>query len=193
MEICSASARQSSWSAAPGALSTDASVIAAGTLGGWLDPFFGLMVYYAFACLRPTALWFWAFDQRNANLNIQYFANLAWGAPCFADPSGADFCAKGPQFIKADPMTVAAPYFDPSASGQYAAAEPPFLLRNGLTLRPGSPARCRGVDPTTLPGVPAQIAADMKNPSNVYFIYRDFNGNARPCMGSCWDLGAYQP
>ena len=132
------------------------------------------------------------YDQRNANVNIQYFANLAWGAPCFADPSGADFCAKSPQFIKADPTTVAPPYFDPSASGQYATAEPPFLLRNGLALQPGSPARCRGVDPTTLPGVPAQIAADMKNPSNVYFIYRDLNGNARPCMGSCWDLGAYQ-
>ena len=132
------------------------------------------------------------YDQRNANVNIQYFANLAWGAPRFADPSGADFCAKSPQFIKADPTTVAPPYFDPSASGQYATAEPPFLLRNGLALQPGSPARCRGVDPTTLPGVPAQIAADMKNPSNVYFIYRNLNGNARPCMGSCWDLGAYQ-
>src|SRR5207249_4716632 len=131
-------------------------------------------------------------DQRNANVHIQYFANLAWGAPRFADPSGADFCAKSPQFIKADPTTVAPPYFDPSASGQYATAEPPFLLRNGLALQPGSPARCRGVDPTTLPGVPAQIAADMKNPSNVYFIYRNLNGNARPCMGSCWDLGAYQ-
>ena len=73
-------------------------------------------------------------------------------------------------------MTIAAPYFDPSTPGQYAAAEPPFLLRNGLTLQPGGPARCRGVDPATLPGVPAQVAADMKNPSNVYFIYRDFNG-----------------
>ncbi|MCC7191298.1 MAG: O-antigen ligase family protein [Phycisphaeraceae bacterium] len=39
---------------------------AAGVLKGWLDPVFGLMVYYAFASLRPTALWFWAFDQRNA-------------------------------------------------------------------------------------------------------------------------------
>lgn len=34
---------------------------ASGTLYGWLNPFFGLMVYYAFSTLRPTYLWFWAF------------------------------------------------------------------------------------------------------------------------------------
>ena len=75
-------------------------------------------------------------------------------------------------------MIVAAPYFDATAPGQYAAAEPPFLLENGLTIQPFSPAQCRGVDPTTLPGVPAQVAADMKNPANAYFIYADQIGRA---------------
>jgi len=32
---------------------------------------------------------------------------------------------------------------------------------DGLTLQSWSPAYCQGVDPTTLPGVPAQVAADM--------------------------------
>ena len=109
-----------------------------------------------------------------------------------ADPSGVDFCAKNSQFLKADPMIVAAPYFDATAPGQYAAAEPPFLLENGLTVQPGSPAQCRGVDPTRLPGVLAQVAADMKNPANAYFSYADLNGNPRPGSVGCWDLGAYQ-
>ncbi len=26
---------------------------------GWINPFIGLMIYYAFAILRPTQLWFW--------------------------------------------------------------------------------------------------------------------------------------
>ncbi len=33
---------------------------AIGLFGGWLYPFIGLMIYYAFAILRPTALWHWA-------------------------------------------------------------------------------------------------------------------------------------
>jgi len=132
------------------------------------------------------------YDQRNATTNIQYFANLAWGGPCWVDPDGSDFCANNPQFIKADPKFAAAPYFDPAAAGQYGPAAPPFLLANGLTPQPVSPAYCQGVDPTTLPGVPAQVAADMQNPSNAYYIYKDFNGNTRPGVGGCWDLGAYQ-
>ncbi len=33
-----------------------------GTASGWINPFVGLMVYYAFAILRPSYLWFWVFD-----------------------------------------------------------------------------------------------------------------------------------
>lgn len=132
------------------------------------------------------------YQQRLTNTNIQYFKNVSWGGPCYADPSGADFCAPNPQFIKADPTFSAAPYFDPTATGQYSTAAPPFLLANGLTLQSWIPAYCQGVDPTTLPGVPAQVAADMKNPNNVYYIYTDLAGNPRPATGCCWDLGAYQ-
>ena len=132
------------------------------------------------------------YEQRHINTNIQYFQNVSWGGPCYADSSGTDFCANNSQFVIGDPKFVASPYFDPTATGQYALAAPPFLLDNGLTPQLGSPAYCQGVDPSTLPGVPAQVAADMKNPNNVYTIYRDFNGNARPGTGGCWDLGAYQ-
>src|SRR5207245_3119631 len=98
------------------------------------------------------------YDQRNAPTNIQYFQNLSWGGPCLADSTGTDFCADNPQFIKADPRFAAAPYFDPTATGQYAPAAPPFLLANVLTPKPVSPVCCQGVDPTTLPGVPGQTA-----------------------------------
>jgi hypothetical protein len=132
------------------------------------------------------------YEQRHTNTNIQYFQNVSWGGPCHADSSGTDFCANNSQFIISDPKFGAPPYFDPAATGQYALAAPPFLLDNGLTLQSGSPAYCQGVDPVTLPSLPAQVAADMKNPNNIYYIYRDFNGNARPGTGGCWDLGAYQ-
>jgi len=39
---------------------------AAGAGYGWLNPFFGLMVYYTFAILRPPWLWFWKFDPATA-------------------------------------------------------------------------------------------------------------------------------
>ena len=32
----------------------------AGFIGGFISPYFGLMVFYAFSILRPTFLWFWA-------------------------------------------------------------------------------------------------------------------------------------
>lgn len=37
-----------------------------GTAAGFVNPFVGLMVYYAFAILRPPYLWFWQFDPNTA-------------------------------------------------------------------------------------------------------------------------------
>jgi hypothetical protein len=54
-----------------------------------------------------------------------------------------------------------------------------------LTLLPLSPARGKGIDPTTLPNLSAAIAADLKK-----YVYTDINGKPRP-QGS-FDLGAYQ-
>jgi hypothetical protein len=71
------------------------------------------------------------------------------------------------------------------SGGQYATALIPSLLGNGLTLLPLSPARGKGIDPTTLPNLSAAIAADLKK-----YVYTDINGKPRP-QGS-FDLGAYQ-
>ena len=122
-----------------------------------------------------------SYDQEGSNTNIQYYADLYFGSPnnlSYSDPS---------QFIQADPLFLAPPVFDPNALGQYATALAPSLLGNGLTLVPLlSPALGRGIDPSTLPGVPATIIADLKK-----YIYTDINGKARP-QGGGSDLGAYQ-
>jgi hypothetical protein len=68
----------------------------------------------------------------------------------------------------------------------YSSALVPSLLGNGLTLLPISPAFAKGIDPSTLPGLSASLASDLKK-----FIYTDINGKTRP-QGGAVDLGAYQ-
>jgi hypothetical protein len=53
-----------------------------------------------------------------------------------------------------------------------------------LELLSLSPARARGIDPSTLPNLPAAIVADLKK-----YAYTDINGKVRPQGG--FDLGAY--
>jgi len=121
-----------------------------------------------------------SYDQQGSNSNIQYFADLYIGSPnnfSYSDPS---------QLIQADPLFVNPPVYSPTALGQYATSLAPALLGNGLTLLPLSPAYNRGIDPSTLPGVPASIVSDLKK-----YIYTDINGKPRP-QGGGSDLGAYQ-
>jgi Bacterial Ig domain/Putative Ig domain len=116
------------------------------------------------------------YTQEGTNANIQYYADLYFGSAItfvYSDPS---------QFLQADPLFVNPPSL---SGGQYATALVPSLLGNGLTLLMPSPARGKGIDPSTLPNLPAAIAADLKK-----YVYTDINGKARP-QGS-FDLGAYQ-
>jgi len=60
-------------------------------------------------------------------------------------------------------------------------------LATRLTLVPLlSSALGRGIDPSTLSGLSADIVSDLKN-----YILHDINGKARP-QGGGSDLGAYQ-
>jgi hypothetical protein len=118
-----------------------------------------------------------AYAQYNGASNISYYADLLHGSSnnfSYSDPS---------QFIQADPLFINPPAL---TGGGYATALAPSLLGNGLQLLPTSPARGRGLDPSTLPGVSGAIASDLKK-----YIYRDINGNPRP-QGGPFDLGAYQ-
>jgi hypothetical protein len=71
--------------------------------------------------------------------------------------------------------------------GGYTTSLAPSLLGSALTLTPLlSPALGKGIDPSTLSGLPANIVSDLK-----LYIYTDINGKARPQAGGS-DLGAYQ-
>jgi hypothetical protein len=120
------------------------------------------------------------YDLENTTQNIWFFSNL-----CFksfnAMPS-----SRPSQFIWADPLFVAAPDFPSALEKQRGDTPPPQLLADRLMLLPGGPALGKGMDPSTLPGLPGEIVAVLKK-----YIYTDFNGKPRP-QGGPFDLGAYQ-
>jgi hypothetical protein len=119
-----------------------------------------------------------SYDQEGSNANIFYYADMYFGSPfnfTYADPS---------QLINANPLFLLPPTL--SISG-YATSLAPSLLGTDLTLTPLlSPALGKGIDPSTLSGLPANIVSDLKK-----YIYTDINGKARP-QGGGSDLGAYQ-
>src|SRR5437879_2734314 len=117
------------------------------------------------------------YEQGGTVTNVHYYADLFFGAAnnfSYSDPS---------QFLQADPLFLNPPSL---SAGGYANALVPSLLSTGLTLLPLSPAYSRGIDPSTLSGLPANIVSDLKK-----YIYTDINGKARP-QGGGVDLGAYQ-
>src|SRR5213080_2800813 len=117
------------------------------------------------------------YEQGGTVTNVHYYADLYFGAAnnfSYSDPS---------QFLQADPLFLNPPSL---SAGGYANALVPSLLSTGLTLLPLSPAYNRGIDPSTLSGLPANIVSDLKK-----YIYTDITGKARPQGGGA-DLGAYQ-
>lgn len=117
-----------------------------------------------------------AYVQEGTSANIHYYADLYSG-------SAVNFASSFPsQFIQADPLFVGPPSL---TGGQYTTALAPSLLGNGLTLLAVSPARGKGIDPSTLANVPAAIVTDLQK-----YIYTDINGKTR--VRGNFDLGAYQ-
>jgi len=117
-----------------------------------------------------------AYVQEGTNTNLHYYADLYFG-------SAVSFASSFPsQFIQADPLFVGPPSL---TGGQYATALPPSSLGNGLNLLSLSPARGRGIDPSTLTNVPPAIILDLEK-----YVYTDINGKTR--VRGSFDLGAYQ-
>jgi len=117
------------------------------------------------------------YEQSGTVTSTLYYADLSFGASnnfSYSDPS---------QFLQANPLFLNPPSL---AAGGYVNALLPSLLSNALTLLPLSPAYGKGIDPSTLSGLPAAIVSDLKA-----HIYTDINGKARP-QGGAVDLGAYQ-
>jgi probable O-glycosylation ligase (exosortase A-associated) len=53
---------------------------------GWMNPVIGLMVYYAFAILRPTQLWFWSFGgTERLSLLVGVSTLVGWALKAFGD------------------------------------------------------------------------------------------------------------
>ena len=117
------------------------------------------------------------YSEEGTNANMSDDNDLYYGSGLNFTPSAAG------EFVQADPLFVNPPSL---TGGQYATALAPALLGNGLTLQTTSPAIGAGIDPTTLPNLPAEIVNDLRT-----YFYTDINGKARPQGGSC-DLGAYQ-
>jgi serralysin len=117
-----------------------------------------------------------AYLQEGINTNIHYYADLYFG-------SAVSLVSSFPsQFIQGDPLFANAPSL---AGGQYAAALEPSMLGNGLSLLSTSPARGKGIDPSTLANVPAAIVTELQK-----YIYTAFDGKTR--VRGSFDLGAYQ-
>jgi hypothetical protein len=117
------------------------------------------------------------YEQRGTTSSLVYYTNLSFGASnnfSYSDPS---------QFLNADPLFLSPPSL--GANG-FVNSLIPSLLSNALTLLPLSPAIGKGIDPSALSGIPANIASDLKK-----YIYTDINGKSRP-QGGSFDLGAYQ-
>jgi len=117
------------------------------------------------------------YEQSGTVTSTLYYADLFFGASnnfSYSDPS---------QFLQANPLFLNPPSL---GAGGYSSALAPALLSNALTMLPLSPAYGRGIDPSTLSGLPAAIVSDLKA-----HIYTDINGKARP-QGGGVDLGAYQ-
>jgi len=115
------------------------------------------------------------YSEEGTNANISYNTDLDFGSSPNVTPAVS--------FLQADPLFVNPPTL---TGGQYATALAPSLLGTGLTLLPTSPAIGAGIDPTTLPNLPAAIVSDLRT-----YCYTDINGKARP-QGGSFDLGAYQ-
>jgi len=117
------------------------------------------------------------YEQSGTVTNTLYRADLYFGASnnfSYSDPA---------QFLQANPLFLNPPSL---GAGSFATALLPSLLSNALSLSPLSPAFAKGIDPSTLSGLPAAIVTDLKA-----HIYTDINGKARP-QGGAVDLGAYQ-
>jgi hypothetical protein len=134
------------------------------------DGYFINNISVAWAGNNPTYI------QEGTNTNINYYADLSFGSYvsfAYSDPS---------QVIQVDPLFVNPPSL---SGGQYATALAPSLLSDGLALLGSSPGRGKGIDPSTLPNLPAALVLDLKK-----YIYTDIGGKPR-AQGS-FDLGAYQ-
>ncbi|HLB90377.1 MAG TPA: right-handed parallel beta-helix repeat-containing protein [Terriglobales bacterium] len=120
-----------------------------------------------------------SFQQEGSNSAISYYKDM-WFI------GGLNFTPSDPsQFFNQDPLFVSALSVNPNLGDQEATALNPSLLGNDLTLQATSPAVSKGIDPSTISGLPSAIVTDLRK-----YIYTDINGTSR--SAGTWDLGAYQ-
>jgi hypothetical protein len=93
---------------------------------------------------------------------------------------------KDPTALKqANPRFVKPPYVSANGQEQYKNAVPPDRITDQFHLKPASPAIAAGIDPTTIPGISAEIISGLQA-----YVFTDIEGKPRQ-PGSQFDLGAY--
>lgn len=130
------------------------------------------------------------YSEEHTAEEVHYFANLCFGSSNLLRHSDSS----SSQFISGDPLFAHPPDLHSSSAKENTEAALRYIkkdgskddLVDGFALAPRSPALAKGIDPTTLPGLPKELVADLKK-----YIYTDFAGNPRP-RGGPFDLGAYQ-
>lgn len=116
----------------------------------------------------------------------RYFSNIWYTPGTGVNVVPASVARQSSKLRQADPHFVSPPAVGPTAPGQYRHPLRPDELRNEFHVKPGSPAIGAGIDPTTLPNIPAEIISGLRQ-----HIYSDIENNPRP-KGGPFDIGAYQ-
>jgi Bacterial Ig domain len=133
-------------------------------------------IAYAWTPTRPY--------KQNSTSSVIYQHNAAYGgsmnevpSPVLADPN---------QIRTVDPLFLNPLYVNPTASGQWATATPPWQVGTSFQVQTASPMINQGIDPRTAIGMTSALIAGI----NAYFT-ADLAGVPRMQSGA-YDLGAYE-
>jgi hypothetical protein len=133
-------------------------------------------IAYAWTPTRPYI--------QDSTSSVIYQHNAAYGGTTSSVPSSV--LADPNQIRIEDPLFLSLLFVDPTASGQWATATPPWQVGTSFRVQSGSPVINQGIDPRTATGMTSALIAGL----NAYLTI-DLGGAPRLQSGA-YDLGAYE-